>query len=507
MKNIFIQSLTVALVFLFGGCKSTSNFSTKQESYKAEWSSLAKHNIPQWLLDAKFGIYCHWGYQTPLLESPDENLDYLEGFNRWTGEKFDPAKWAQLFKDAGAQFAGPVAQHCSGCLNWDSSITDWTSVKHGPKIDILGALEPEIKKRGMKYMASFHSITYNGIWGQISKNNKKILPPVDFKKDYVDRNSQEWMQGWAERIDEATSKYNLDLIWFDCSLGRTIGGDLRGYINQGKLLPIKGFPEKENIGGLHEGYQQKVIANYYNMALNKGLDVDVVYKSYDIPNNIGMRDIENGNLDGKQYDPWMTDITMLCLPRGKKWGNIWFWSKDCPVKDYNFLIDMLIDITSKNGRMLLNVPPKTDGTFDESLTKELYAMGAWLKVNGEGIYGSTPWCLYGEGPTIVKHPGQHGQTQAGGKEMAHFTADDLRYTTKGSNIYAFVLGKPANGYSRFMALGSNEKLYPNEIKDIKLLGSNEKIEWKHEANYLEVHFPNKVADQPAYCFKIIRNKI
>ena len=246
-----------------------------------------------------------------------------------------------------------------------------------------------------------------------------------------------------------------------------------------------------------------MIADYYNWADKESREVEVVYKSYDIPNNIGMRDIENGNLDGLQYDPWMTDVSMLELPVDR-WDDIWFWGEDQPIKNADFLVDMLIDVTSKNGRILLNVPPKVDGTFDTRITDILYGIGDWLKINGEGIYGSTPWCIYGEGETYIKHPGHHGQTHALGKEMAYFNSNDLRYTTKGRNIYAFVLAKPENGRSQFMALGSWQKLYPGEIKDVELLGYKKDIKWTHHKDYLEVEFPEDVKEQVAYCFKVIR---
>ena len=217
----------ILLMMLCAGCASEQT-----EPYKPEWSSLTKHNTPQWLMDAKFGIYTHWGYQTATKLKPRGEMGMFEGFDLWTGEKFDAAAWAQLFKDSGAQFAGPLAQHGSGCLNWDSEISDWNSTNHGPKIDIMGELEPEIKKRGMKFMASYHSITHNGIWGQISHNNTKVLEAKDIRFDSINRYDTAWMEGWIDRVNESTRKYNVDLIWFDTSFGRTIGGDLSGYIDE-----------------------------------------------------------------------------------------------------------------------------------------------------------------------------------------------------------------------------------------------------------------------------------
>ena len=502
-KNLLGLSFAAAIALI--GCNTEQECTTKskQEPYKAEWTSLAKHNTPQWLMDAKFGMYCHWGPQSVQEAHRDadykQTMDVVEAFDLWKAEKFDPAEWAQLFKETGAQFAGPIAEHCTGCLNWDSDISSWNSMNYGPKRDILGELAREIKKRDMKLMASFHTVTYGSTWGEISKEDRTFMQPI-LEHDSINRVDTRWLQGWVERVEEATTKYGVDLVWFDTSYGSTIGGDLRGFIDHGKYKH-SGTP-RTRIGSVHEAAQQQMIANYFNYGLKENRDVEVVYKSYDIPYNIGMRDIENGNLDGAQYDPWMTDVNMLNIHQ-KYWTN-WFYHPLCGIKDANFIVDMLIDVVSKNGRMLLSIPPKADGSFPQAVVKELKGIGEWMKINSEGIYATTPWCIYGEGPTFVKHPGHHGHTQARGNEMAKFTADDVRYTTKGRDIYAFVLGTPESGKSMFAALGSENKLYPGEIKDIVLLGSDAKIEWEHQADALVVNFPKDTKEQIAYCFKVIR---
>ncbi len=490
---------TLALTSCNNVTKQGCSSSAIPEPYQPEWSSLTRHQTPQWLMDMKFGIYCHWGPQSVQEERRDNPIGVVEAFDEWKADKFDAAEWAQLFKESGAQFAGPLAQHCTGCLNWDSEVSSWNSVNYGPKIDILGELSREIKKRDMKLLASFHTVTYGSLWGEISKKDRTYCEPI-MEFDSIHRNDTRWLEGWRDRLAEATQKYGVDIMWFDTSFGGTIGGALRGYVDAGKLNS-DGTP-RTRVGTIHEAGQQQYIADFYNYAQEDGKEVEVVYKEYDIPQNIGMRDIENGNLDGVQYDPWMTDINMLEL-HPDYWSN-WFYNPGCPIKDANFIVDMIVDVTSKNGRLLLSVPPKADGSFAQPIVDELKQIGAWLKVNGEGIYGSTPWGIYGEGPTFVKHPGHHGQTMARCKEMAHFTAKDIRYTTKGKDVYAFVLGKPEDGVARMATMGYENKLYPNEIKGVELLGSNEKIVWNHESDALVINFPAGVADQPAYCFKIIR---
>ncbi len=492
------KNLLAAAVILLAACSAPT---TQQvEEYTPDWGSLSRHNTPQWLMDAKFGIYSHWGIESVLehYREADQKPTTMEAFDMWKGENFNAAEWAQLFKDAGAQFAGPVAQHCTGCVNWDSDITDWNSTQRGPKIDILGELSREIRKRDMKVMASFHGSHATWVWGQRSKSDRTYYEP-SMRPDSIVRDDLSWMEGVRDRISEASAKYDLDLIWFDVGFGKTIGGDKRGYIKQGKFIPNG---DETPAGGLKEEIKAEILANHYNHGAQQGRGVEAVYKSYDIPHNIAMRDIENGNLDGAQYDPWMTDINMI-MQHPRYWTG-WFYNDECPIKDANMLVDMLIDVTSKNGRILLNVPPQADGTFAERVKKELLDIGDWLKVNGEGIYGSTPWSFYGEGPTYIKNPGHHGQGKNRGTEIAKFTAEDYRYTAKGRDIYAFVLATPEDGVSNFASLGSDYMLYQGEVKSVELLGSNKNIEWSHTPDGLKVSLPAGTPESFAYCYKIIR---
>ena len=173
------------------------------------------------------------------------------------------------------------------------------------------------------------------------------------------------------------------------------------------------------------------------------------------------------------------------------------------MKDANTLVDMLVDITSKNGRILLSVPPLPDGSFTPEIRHELEEIGKWLKVNGEAIYGTIPWVFYGEGPTTVIHPGHHGQGQKQGKEMAKFTEQDIRFTQKGDVLYAICLGWPGSELA-VRALGYNGKLFPGDIQEVSLLGSDENISWEQTGDALLVRFPESKPCKYAYCLKIQR---
>lgn len=502
MKYLLIITL---LSLLMQGCtqKKCTQATVEVVNYQPNWSSLQKHHTPQWMLDAKFGIYCHWGAQSVVLEQGDYKMPDHEAIELWKGEKFKASEWVDLFVKAGAQFAGPVAWHVNGCLNWNSKITDWNSAKKGPKTDIYGELAKEIRKTDMKLMASFHSST---LWGQMSKTDStNLLPTADYSKrgntpgvhGEGGRYTNGYLNGWLDRMTEGYELYQPDMVWVDVGFGGTVGPELRKQMVEGKLVET----DKEFfLDGIREDIQQKLIAGYYNAAIGWGKEVEFVYKSYDIPPGIGMRDIENGNLGGLQFDPWMADINMQ---QHVVYPSVWFYNPENPIKDANMLIDMLADITSKNGRILLNVPPKADGSFAENIKQELSKMGDWLKLNGEAIYGTTPWVIYGEGPAVEAHPGHHGQGKNQGKDISVYTSADIRFTQKEGVLYAIVLDWPQGEFS-IKALGSDGKLYPGEIKNISLIGSNEKVTWAHNPQSLSVTLPAEKPCEFAYVLKIER---
>ncbi|PKQ64791.1 hypothetical protein BZG02_02735 [Labilibaculum filiforme] len=502
-----VSLLAVMASILLSSCaQEAMKKEVKQIPYEANWSSLRKHNTPQWLEDAKFGIYSHWGAQSVVLESGNPDMPHAEAIEKWKGEKFSAKEWVDLFERAGAQFAGPVAWHVNGMLNWDSKITDWNSVKKGPKVDIFGSLASEIRKRDMKLIASFHSST---LWGPISSTDTTYVSP---KHENVvtgtdptiygkeGRFRTEYLQGWLERMTEAMELYQPDIVWTDVGFGGTLQLEKQKVLVDGKIVDTG---KAVHMSGIREDIQQAYLSRYFNKAQEWGKEVGFIYKSYDIPPGIAMRDIENGNLNGLQFDPWMADINMQ---QHMVWPTVWFYNPKNKLKDANMLIDMLADITSKNGRILLNVPPKADGSFSEEVKKELYAMGDWLKLNGEAIYGTAPWVIYGEGPAEVINPGHHGQGKNQGNEIPKYTEKDIRFTEKGDALYAICLDWPTDKL-HIKSLGFQGKLYPGQIKNISLIGSNDKIEWEQTEGALIVTFPKEKPCDFAYCLKMERRKI
>jgi len=456
----------------------------KEKAYEPAWKSLIKHPVPEWFKDAKFGIYTHWGiYSVPAFDTewyprnmyikghrvfihhretygPQEEFGYKDFIPQFTAEKFNADEWVDLFIRAGARFVGPVAEHHDGFAMWDSHLSDWTAAKMGPKRDVVGEMEKAVRKRGLKFVTSFHH-AFN--WKYYEPAFQYDARDPRYAGLYGDPHfpgtpeSEEFLEDWLARLKEVIDRYMPDYMWFDFCWGQPT----------------------------FESYKRKYLAYYYNKATESDRDVVVTYKGRDLPLGAGVLDLERGRLDSLRKDIWINDTSIDTKS--------WCYILDPGLKSVNTLIDGLIDGVSKNGNTLLNVAPRPDGTIPDEQREILLGIGKWLEVNGEAFYGTRPWRTYGEGPTKMAKAGGFSEE----KEMV-YTRQDIRFTTKGNVLYAIALDWPEEQ----LTVTSLKRLDASKIQSITLLGAKGNLEWTQTADGLKIKTPKIKPCDHAYAFKI-----
>lgn len=459
--------------------------------FDASWDSLKAYQVPAWYLDAKFGIFIHWGvYSVPAFDSewyprnmymqgspvfkhhvetygPQSKFGYKDFIPRFKAEKFDPDAWADLFRKAGAKYVVPVAEHHDGFPMYDCSFTDWSAAKMGPKRDVAGELAKAVRKQGLHFGASSHRAEHWFFFEGGMKFDSDVRDPryLSFygpsqpqrlpgeRRDNPP--SKAHMDNWLARSTEIVDKYQPEVMWFDW------------WIEEPAWKP----------------YLEKFAAYYYNRAAEWKRGVAINYKHEAFPAQTGVLDIERGKLDQMRPLFWQTDTSVSI----KSWGYI----ENDQFRSAASLLEDLVDIVSKNGCLLLNIGPKPDGTIPDEARKILLEMGRWLASNGEAIYGTRPWKIYGEGPTQV--------VSGSFKDTASkpFTGEDIRFTTKGGALYAIALAWPESGKLTIKSLAKGSPHLAGEVKSIQLVSSKTKLHWTRDAKGLTVVLPaEKPGDYP-----------
>lgn len=474
--------------------------------YDASWNSIRTHELPQWFCDGKFGIYTHWGiYSVPArgpngtwypynmyrpgtpqhdhhrkTYGPPEKFGYKDFIPMFTAERFDADEWAELFRDSGAVFAGPVAEHHDGFSMWDSSVNPWNAARMGPKRDVTGQLATAIRAQGMRFMVALHHAEnwwffnhndaydttdpkYAGLYGEPHDANRSV---DDLPRDWtrLTRPNRAFLDQWLAKTREVIDGYQPDLMWFDFG-----------------------------IRFIQEHYKREFLAYYYNAAREWGRGVVVTYKNHDLVPGSGLIDLELGRFSNMTYNEWITDTTVDD-------GEGWCFLTDNTYKKPTEVVHYLIDNVSKNGHLLLNVDPKPDGTIPDQSQQILREIGKWLRVNGEAIYGTTPWMSYGEGPTRMEKTG--GFTEG---EKLVYTPSDFRFTVRDDVLYAIALAWPQR---EAVITTAWEKLYPQEIVRISMLGIDGDLRWTYDdaARALTVETPDRRPCDHAYVFRIERRR-
>jgi alpha-L-fucosidase len=474
------------------------------QPYTSDWKSLEAYEIPEWMADAKFGIFIHWGPSCVPGFSTDwyprwmyldkvqqdhitgavtsrkphkahvyhvktfgdlTEFGYKDFIPRFKAGAFDASDWVDLFVKSGARYVIPVAEHHDSYAMYDSSITRWNSVDTGPKRDFLAELREEIKKQGLIFGASSH-LAFN--WDFYPQNPKYDTNDSEYSDLYAPQHAPysevaaEFLETWWLRTKEIIDNYEPDILWLDFGIDRA------------EWVP----------------YHAKLAAYYYNSGLRRGVTPvlqtkNLKYDSY--PTGTHMLDLERSKSDQMLDELWQTDTSIG--------SNSWFHCREWISKSSKSLIGDLVDIVSKNGCLLLNVGPDPQGRIPEDQQQVLLEMGQWLAVNGEAIYGTRPWKTFGEGPTKVA-TGHLSE----GKNKA-FTQADIRFTQKENTLYAIILQAPE---SETLIRSLNASLHPEleKIKSISILGSEQKLDWVMTDQGLQIGKIDKPPFESAVALKI-----
>jgi len=460
--------------------------------YQPTWESLKQYRVPEWYVDGKFGIFIHWGvYSVPAFGSewyprnmyrqgspefehhlatygPHSRFGYKDFIPQFRGERFDPEAWADLFAKSGARYVVPVAEHHDGFAMYDCSFSEWTAVKMGPRRDVVGELAAAVRRRNLVFGISSHRAEHWWFFDGGRRFDSDLSDPRwdglygpaqpapsdsgDLEQSPPDA---AFLDDWLRRTCELVDKYQPQLVWFDW------------WIQHRAFAP----------------YLKRFAAHYYNRGLQWGQGVAINHKFEAYPEGVAVFDVERGQLSGIRPLFWQTD-TAIC-------ANSWGYVKDRQYKTAGAVIGDLVDIVSKNGSLLLNIGPRPDGTIPEEEESVLLEIGAWLERNGEAIYGTRPWRVFGEGPTPVVD-GSFNDTK-----RAAFTSEDVRFTAKGDAVYAICLGWPTREWT-IKSLGSTA----GRISSVSLLGSDGPLRWSQDAGGLSVQAPPRRPCDHAYTLKL-----
>jgi alpha-L-fucosidase len=471
-------------------------------------NSLSNYSYPKWFRDAKFGIWAHWGPQAVPMEGdwyarkmyqPNQS-DYTNHLERWghpstngwkdiiplwKAENWDPEKLIELYKQAGAKYFVSMGSHHDNFFLWNSKLHRWNAVEMGPHRDVVGEWQKAAKKNGLPFGVSEH-LGASFTWFQDSHRSDRTGPLAGVPYDGANSNywdlyhppadptdrgwyskNPQWQQEWFNEIKELVDNYKPDLLYTD-------GGVPFG--NEVGLSQIANFYNLKQHGTAALLTPRLAGINQAGAGLRPG-QTEAVYNCKQPSNGRWVQDYERGVGGGISPYPWQTDTSI---------GD-WFYNKHWKYQPLSWTVHMLVDIVSKNGNLLLNVVMKPDGTLDPEVETMLHQLAGWTAVNGEAIYGTRPWLVYGEGAV---------QARGGAmRENMTYSAKDIRFTTKGKTLYAIALGWPDDGKMVIKSLAKTADPKQNKIQKIELLGSKDKLKFEQTADGLVVELPgDKLSD-------------
>ncbi|GAB3902888.1 alpha-L-fucosidase [Mucilaginibacter boryungensis] len=482
-KEVLLIAVAAFILVLQARSQTSGRFQPYDESLK-------QYAYPEWFRDAKFGIWSHWGPQAVPRQGdwyaknmymqgsgqnkyhianygPPSKFGYKDIIPLWKAEKWDPEKLMALYKKAGAKYFVSMGSHHDNFFLWHSKVHQWNSVNMGPHKDVVGLWQKAAKKEGLKFGVSEHlAASFN--WFQPSHGADKTGPYAGIPYDGTDpkyadlyhqpnpdssdikkwiTGNSAWQQEWLIDVNELIDLYHPDLLYSDSPLPF---GDV------GRTM----------------------VAHFYNDNIrhNSG-KLTGVYTPKQPSEGKWAQDVERGVLDSISPFPWQTDTSI---------GD-WFYKTGQKYKSADDIAQLLIDIISKNGNLLINVVQTPEGDLEPDVLTIVNKIGDWTTANGEGIYATRPWKIYGEGPSTVKTNQTKGRF-GGLSDTRAYQATDIRFTTKDGNLYAFCMNTPA-GEVRITSLGRNSKYLDKPIASVTLLGSKEKLKWVQEGDALVISKP------------------
>jgi alpha-L-fucosidase len=474
---------------------------TQQQIFQPTFESLEKADpVPEWFKDAKFGIYFHWGvYSVPAyanewyprtmyIKGTAESKHHMDTYGdvaQWPynnfitgasdkqgnfvqfapklkaeGGKFDPEEWAQLFADAGAKFAGPVAEHHDGFSMWASKVNQWNAKDLGPKLDLVGLLTDAIRKKELRTILSMHH-AYN-----ITGFYDAVPPTTDPKLQmlYAQQGKEKNEAFWLSKHKEIIDQYKPDIIWQDFN------------------LPL-----------ISEPVLLQFLSYYYNKAAEWNKEVVATYKD-GLNTKCAVLDFERGGPADITENYWLTDDAIS--------SSSWSYTEGIGYYSKKQVLHGFLDRISKNGNLLLNISPKADGTIPQEQKDILLSMGSWLKINGEAVYATRAWEKYGEGPT--KMGAAHGVFTA----PLECAAKDIRYTRSKDNstLYAILLGWEKGQKEVTLTSLSLDRIDLKNLKSVSLIdgeaGKYKALLFKQDAAGLTVSLPEGSYEDLAYVLKL-----
>jgi alpha-L-fucosidase len=474
----------------------TGEFNIAKGPFEPTWESLRQFQCPEWYRDAKFGIWSHWGPQSvPMygdwyarnmyMEGSDQYRYHMRKFGHpsqfgwkdvvplWKAEKFDPEGLMDLFAAAGAKYFFAQAAHHDNFHNWNSTYHRWNAVNMGPHQDIVGLWQKAAQSHGLPFGLSEHiGATFN--WYAHTKGADQSGPFAGVPYDGNDPAFEDFYLPNQGAPDALTDWYTSNPWWH--AKWYAFVKDIVDQYQPDLLYSDGGVPFGE--------YGLNIISHLYNRSASRhGGANQAVYTQKDRNESVykvGVLDIERSQLPEILPHVWQTDTSV---------GD-WFYNFRDVYKTPRHVLDILVDVVSKNGNLLLTIPQRPDGTVDDECIYLLKSLEKWMRVNGEGIYGTRPWTVFGEGPSQVVNKVYQ-------EDEVPWTIEDFRFTQKAGQVYAFQMKWPEGGKTVIRSLALEQV---PAVKAVRVLGYEGPVRFEQTRRGLAIDLPEQKPVEFVPCY-------